>query len=198
MSVSTQPDCTPPTVLWKIHKSLTIGQTTCAHFLALFRSFSLSWYHCTLWGSAPPEQAPPQWKSAGYQAIGDWVGFLQSWEWGDGGLWKGIPLEPSLSRTHLSARDTTSLPGPALSVALESGVSKEVHSSPDSEWSHNTQPTGVYDPSLELEDYIVAIQKSTETESTYLNVEDLFCLSSHLLSSTVWLIPLWNMGPSCT
>ena len=70
---------------------------------------------------------------------------------------RGSPPEPSLSRTHLSARDTTALPGPALSVALESGVSKEVHSSPGSVRSHNTQPTGVCDPPPELEDYIVAI-----------------------------------------
>lgn len=45
---------------------------------------------------------------------------------------RGSP-KPSFSRTHLSARDTTSLPGPALSVDLESAVSEEVHSYPDSE-----------------------------------------------------------------
>lgn len=97
-----------------------------------------------LWQSAPPEE---HLRRGSLRVIG--LGYLRlgkislDLEWGYGGLWKGIPLEPSFSRTHLSARDTASLPGPALSVALESGVSKEVHSSPGSKWSHNTQPTGV-------------------------------------------------------
>lgn len=65
-------------------------------------------------------RGPPQWNLAGYQAIRDRFGFLQSWERGDGEPWKGIPPPPSpetfLSRTHLSRWDTTALPDRPQSV----------------------------------------------------------------------------------
>lgn len=67
VSVSTQPYCTTPTVLRKTHESLTIAQTY-VHFPALFHSFSLSWYHCTLWGSAPSREGSSA--SGSLQVIG--------------------------------------------------------------------------------------------------------------------------------
>lgn len=183
MSVSMQSYCTKEYTHPTEENSHELNYTTHTHFLTLFGSIS----------PAPSGEVPlqsRQWKTAGYRAIWDWVGFLQSCEWGDGGLWKGIPLEPSLSHTH------TCLLGIPLHfqalLCLESGGSKEVHSSPRSEWSHNTQPTGVYDPFPVLEDYIVAIRKSTETGPTYPNAEALFSLSSHLLISKVSLVLLWN------
>lgn len=176
VSVSTQSCCTT--------------HCTEANYPKYKHIFSLFFIHFTRLGFiAPSGEVPLQSRhlhSGSLQVIGlSEIGldFCGAGEWGDGGLWKGIPLEPSLSRTHLSARDTTPLPGLALSAALESGVSKEVHSYPGSEWSHNTQPTGVYDPSPKLD--IVAIGKSTEAESTYLNVEALFSLSSLLLISSL-------------
>ena len=164
MSVSTQPP-----LYTRVHP-LCWGKSTevepsysqvYTNFPSRLRSFSRSWYHCALWGGAPDSFRNGSLQVIGLSAFG--LDFLRELRVGWRGSLKGDPPpEPSLSRTHLSARDTTSLPGPALSVALESGVSKEVHSSPGSEWSHNTQPTGVYDPSPLLEDYIVAIAKSTE------------------------------------
>lgn len=46
-------------------------------------------------------------------------------------------------------------------------------------------PLEVYDPSPEPEDYIVAIGKTTETDSTYLNAEAMFSFSSSLLISLI-------------
>ena len=56
-------------------------------FSLFFIHFSPSWFHFTLWGSAPSEQAPPRVEVcglSGYLKIG--LDFSRSWEWGDGGL----------------------------------------------------------------------------------------------------------------
>lgn len=105
---------------------------------AQFRALLASFLFCR---SASPCRPRLGW-TPGYQAIWDWLGFLRHRQWVTGGWWKGIPLGAfPLAYTHLSVQDTTSLPGPALS-----GVSKQVHSSPGSVRSHNTQPTKVCDP----------------------------------------------------
>lgn len=136
--------------------------------LIAFWSFSPSWYYCTLWGSATPEQAPLSWESAGYRAIWDWVGFLWSWEWGDGGALKrdppgafpltytpvcsGIPLHFQAllclwPRSLESPRKCIPLPALNDHITLNS--------------------LGSMIPLQCLEDYIVAIGKSTDRLNLY-------------------------------
>lgn len=97
----------------------------------------------TLCKSASPHHPCLQWNT-GYLAISDWLGFLRHRQWVIGGLWKGITLEPTRWHTH-TCLCRIPLHFQAL-FSLESGGSKQVHSSPCPVWSHNTQPTEVCDP----------------------------------------------------
>lgn len=79
--------------------------------------------------------------TAGYLAIWDWLGFLRHWQWVAGSCERGspwsLPTHTCLCRIPLHFQPL---------FRLESGGSKQVHSSPCPVWSHNTQPTELCDP----------------------------------------------------
>lgn len=126
-------------------------------------------------------RGPPQWNLAGYQAIRDWFGFLQSWERGDGEPWKGIPpplpgdfpltYTPVPLGYHCTSRPSTvclwpwSLESPRKCIPIPAVN------------DHITQgPSGVCGPSAELQDYIVAFGKGTKTDLMCMNAAALFSL----------------------
>lgn len=117
----------------------------------------------TLCKSASPHHPRLQW-TAGYLAIWDWLGFLRHRQWVTGGCERGSPLEPTRWHTH-TCLCRIPLHFQA-QFRLESGGSKQVHSSPCPVWSHNTQPTEVCDPRPALQEHIVTIGKEKENQAT--------------------------------
>lgn len=199
MSVSTQPHCTPECT----HCAKENPQKSNYCTAKYIQTFYLLCVHFPVLDIIAPSGEVPRapfameaCRLSGYLRLG-WISCGSS-EWGDGGLWKGIPHRSLPSHVHtcllgiplhfqaLLCLWPWSLESPRKCIPLPA-LNDHI----------TLDRLGSMIPLHCWKTILLLLQKAQNAESTSVNAEALFSFSSQPIISRVWLVLLWNRRLSC-